>query len=206
MPTLYIIRGLPGSGKSTLARRLVAPHRHFEADQYFTSPNGEYVFKPDEVPRAHAYCLVRAMLALAQEPADAVVSNTSVTPEDYRPYYAYAHSKGYDVQVIDLHSCTPDLVRWENTHGVPSVVIRRMQQGWVPYTTPFAAYPQTPEEVSRAVDRALLADEVHGILCPSQREAPWPELEAAFGEVFFAYLTRKATAVKSHTPTPEDPS
>ena len=45
MGHLILVRGLPGSGKSTEAKKIAKTgYYHFEADQYFITPSGEYKF------------------------------------------------------------------------------------------------------------------------------------------------------------------
>jgi len=70
---LVILRGLPGSGKSTLSKKLSKLNENccnYSTDDYFYI-NGHYIFKPDDLPKAHKWnqdrtlkVIIRIYLAL----------------------------------------------------------------------------------------------------------------------------------------------
>ena len=131
---LIIIRGIPGSGKSTLAEHLVysigVERQHpaiFEADNYFKNVNGNYVFNPAEIPKAHAWCKQQTEHAMFKEIETIIVSNTSCAEWEYRPYIEMARLFGYKVQVIDVHG------EFKNIHDVPKEALERMEKKWVPF-------------------------------------------------------------------------
>jgi predicted ABC-type ATPase len=123
MKTLYLIRGIPGSGKSTLARQLVSykdPTYVFEADDYFKK-DGEYVFVPTDIDKAHAECQrrVEEMMDIdgMGEDSTIAVSNTFTRLWEMQPY-----KYGYTVFTI---LCQND---FGNVHGVPAGVVQRMKE------------------------------------------------------------------------------
>jgi predicted kinase len=123
MKTLYLIRGIPGSGKSTLARQLA--HYVFEADDYFKK-DGEYVFVPADVGKAHEACQrrVEAMMDIdgTGENSTIAVSNTFTRLWEMQPYKDLAKKYGYTVFTI---LCQND---FGNVHGVPAGVVQRMKE------------------------------------------------------------------------------
>ena len=127
MKTLYLIRGIPGSGKSTLARQLA--YYVFEADDYFNK-DGEYVFVPADIGKAHEYCQrrVEEMMdidGVGGEQGAALsiaVSNTFTRLWEMQPYKDLAKKYGYTVFTI---LCQND---FGNVHGVPAGVVQRMKE------------------------------------------------------------------------------
>jgi predicted kinase len=126
MKTLYLLRGLPGAGKSTLASQLA--DSHFEADMYFTNENGQYLFNPSEIKKAHAWCQseVHTAMILNHTTGDnekIVVSNTFTQGWEMEPYYKLAESYGYRVFSIIVENRHGG----ENQHGVPEDKIEEMR-------------------------------------------------------------------------------
>jgi predicted kinase len=123
MKTLYLIRGIPGSGKSTLARELAL--YVFEADDYFKK-DGEYVFVPADVGKAHEACQrrVERMMDIdaVGENSTIAVSNTFTRLWEMQPYKDLAKKYGYTVFTI---LCQND---FGNVHGVPAGVVQRMKE------------------------------------------------------------------------------
>ena len=113
MKTLYIIRGVSGAGKSTLAKTL-SSHEHWpicEADQYHYTEDGVYDWKPENMAVAHKWCQEQVREAMVCRIAKIIVSNTSTTEKELKPYIALADEHGY--QVISLVV--------ENRHGNDSI-------------------------------------------------------------------------------------
>ena len=126
MKTLYLLRGLPGAGKSTLASQLA--DSYFEADMYFTNENGQYLFNPSEIKKAHAWCQseVHTAMILNHTTGDnekIVVSNTFTQGWEMEPYYKLAESYGYRVFSIIVENRHGG----ENQHGVPEDKIEAMR-------------------------------------------------------------------------------
>jgi hypothetical protein len=122
MQQLVLVRGLPGSGKTTLAKGMVG-FKHFEADQYFTSDEGEFLFDPKEIRNAHQWCQESTVEALVQG-FDVVVSNTFTQLWEMEFYKEYAKEYGIHLAVITAKGEFP------NTHGVPTEKIQQMQDRW----------------------------------------------------------------------------
>jgi predicted kinase len=126
MKTLYLLRGLPGAGKSTLASQL--SDSHFEADMYFTNENGQYLFNPSEIKKAHAWCQseVHTAMILNHTTGDnekIVVSNTFTQGWEMEPYFKLAESYGYRVFSIIVENRHGG----ENLHSVPEDKIEAMR-------------------------------------------------------------------------------
>lgn len=112
---LIILRGLPGSGKTSFAKYMFS-NNVFEADQYFYDENGNYNFDATKLHAAHMDCQNRVeklmqMSSTTQYGSEIVVSNTSTTEKELKPYYDLAEK--YDYKVVSL------IV--ENRHGSKSV-------------------------------------------------------------------------------------
>lgn len=118
MKTLIILRGLPGSGKSTFANFIWEPNIIFEADKYFINKNGEYKFDASKLGLAHAWCQTAVKQAMIENHTsngqlypEIVVSNTSTTEKELKPYLDLA--KEFDYNVVSLII--------ENRHGNSSI-------------------------------------------------------------------------------------
>lgn len=122
--TLYIIRGLPGSGKSTLAHEL-ANYFVCEADQYFTSPEGNYLYDKEKIGQAHHWCQDKAKYFMQQNHEVIAVSNTFVKRWEIAPYIKLAQEYGYRIVEITMSGDT-----YGNLHNVPDEVITRMRKEW----------------------------------------------------------------------------
>ena len=132
-PTLYLLRGLPGAGKTSLANALAPEKGLFAADDYFTSPEGEYDFRPAELGEAHAQCQKRTAAALAAGEQHIAVHNTFTQRWELEPYLdmlvGFPH---YDVVVVDLYDGgkTDAELCDRNSHGVPIASIEAMRARW----------------------------------------------------------------------------
>jgi tRNA uridine 5-carbamoylmethylation protein Kti12 len=134
---VYILRGIPGSGKSYLAEKLIAlpddaSKMIVSADHYFIAPNGEYLFNPRELPRAHSECFRHYMLMLEQEmrggrnPDDIViVDNTNIHAWEISPYVLAANAWDVPYKIVNVHCSFDDALR-RQTHGVSTTAMSRM--------------------------------------------------------------------------------
>lgn len=123
---LTLIRGLPGSGKSTLAKKLASTDdgEHFEADMYFMTSSGEYVFDAQRLRHAHVWCQTETFDCLSFG-ASVYVSNTFTTIKELRPYFDLALEFGITPTVITMNN------QWGNIHGVPEDKLEAMKQRFV---------------------------------------------------------------------------
>lgn len=98
---LYIIRGLPSSGKTTLARTFNC--EHFESDMYFLNSEGEYVFEPLQVGKAHLWCqnsvreaMIKASKFEGEHKYDRIMVSDVLSQEsEIKPYLDMARDHGY---------------------------------------------------------------------------------------------------------------
>ncbi|HAZ7467444.1 TPA: ATP-binding protein [Escherichia coli] len=112
MKQLIILRGVSGAGKSTVAEIISEGYWPIcEADQYHYTENGVYDWKPENVGKAHAWCQSIVRDAMASNIKKIIVSNTSTTEKELKPYLTLAEEFGY--QVISLVV--------ENRHGNDSI-------------------------------------------------------------------------------------
>jgi predicted kinase len=113
MATLYILRGVSGSGKTTLAREMAAKLacNYYEADMWFLRGDGEYVFNPKELPRAHRWCFNEVCEQLKMG-RDVIVSNTFTRVWEMRNYLDFAVEQGCKMRIITCRG------QYQNTHGL----------------------------------------------------------------------------------------
>jgi len=122
---LVLIRGLPGSGKTTMARERFPDHILVEADQYFCF-DGRYIFKKENLPKAHNWCQKKAMELLGDNQS-VVVANTFTAREEMAPYFNIARSLGCDIRVIVApFNGKP----FPSVHDVPTETIEAMKARW----------------------------------------------------------------------------
>lgn len=137
-PWLILVRGLPGSGKTTFAEAFAdiraaggkGRARIFAADDYFTTRDGEYVFKPDLLPAAHADCLdrVREWLAFGGLPW---VTNTFSQRWEIEPYLRLVWpTEAVVVDLFDGGGLTDAQLAERCVHKVPEMTITRLRNRW----------------------------------------------------------------------------
>ncbi|AHX01088.1 hypothetical protein M316_0023 [Nitrincola phage 1M3-16] len=127
MKLLTLVRGVSGSGKSTLASILNLFHSdafHFEADDFFLNEEGEYIFNPSLLPKAHKHCQDSVRWAMQEHKYPIIVSNTFTRNWEMQAYIDLANEYKYDVQIISVQGF------FENVHGVPEDVVTKQRERW----------------------------------------------------------------------------
>lgn len=123
-PTLYFITGIPGSGKSTFANKLAKEKNviHlYEADQWMVDSSGNYSFNPKRLHFCHIQCQKFTQQAMETQ-QDVIVSNTSLTKKEAKPYFDLAKKFHYNIELIHLQSS------YGSIHSVPLEKIEQMKQ------------------------------------------------------------------------------
>jgi predicted kinase len=139
---LIIIRGPSGSGKTTLAWSLAmgSPQEYtstsvHEADDFFYNPkvNGQYIFEAKKLDLAHLNCRKSVENDMKMGTNLIVVSNTSMTLQEIKPYTDLADQYGYVTEIIRTQGpWVPDTLFKRNVHHVPLETIQRQIQKYQP--------------------------------------------------------------------------
>jgi hypothetical protein len=123
MKTLYLICGPSGSGKTTFANKIKKEKNianHFEADQWMVDQDGNYLFNPKRLSYCHAECQKSAEKSMQRE-EDVIVSNTTLTKKEAKPYIDLSKKYGYNVEIHHMNG------EFRNEHGVPNWKIEEMK-------------------------------------------------------------------------------
>lgn len=128
MKKLIILRGIPGSGKTTRANELMQYYikenktvSHYEADMFFTKPDGTYDWKPNLVGVAHKWCQDKVRNAL--DNCDVViVANTSLTTAEVDTYVEIGKAAGANIVIQRLTG------NYQNVHKVPEETLQKMKE------------------------------------------------------------------------------
>lgn len=122
-PTLYFITGVAGSGKSTLANKIKKEkgiENHFEADMWMIDSSGHYSFNPSRLRYCHQQCIQSTERTMLRG-EDVIVSNTSLTKKEAKPYFELAKKYKYTVALTHL------LSYYGSVHNVPDRKISEMK-------------------------------------------------------------------------------
>lgn len=109
---LFIIRGVSGSGKTTFAHTIC--DTVFSADDYHMV-NGEYVWKQENIGRAHEACYNNTKKAMIDGVSRIAVANTNTREREIRPYIELAREFGYTFFSIIVENRNDTT----NVHNVP---------------------------------------------------------------------------------------
>lgn len=124
MPKLYLITGPAGAGKTTLAQKMIAEGKavcHYEADQWMVDDDFNYSFDPKKLHFCHQTCQRFTEIEM-QNNDNVIVSNTTLTKKEAKPYIDMAKKYGYDVEIIHLKT------QFQSVHGVPEWKVKEMQE------------------------------------------------------------------------------
>lgn len=110
--TLIILRGVSGAGKSTVADMLAEGLWPIcEADKFHYTEDGVYDWKPENIQAAHKWCQDQVKEMMEWKFRKIILSNTSTSEKELKPYLDLAEENGY--RVISLVV--------ENRHGNDSI-------------------------------------------------------------------------------------
>lgn len=122
--SLIILRGVPGCGKSTLASLLeLAPGGACCADDYHMI-DGEYKWKPENQGYAHKVCQNKCETQMMGNTPRIVISNTSTTVKEMKPYVDMAAKYGYKVFSLIVENRHGGV----NEHDVPEATLTAMEE------------------------------------------------------------------------------
>lgn len=134
MKTFIVFRGPSGSGKTTAAKNYIATHGgvYFEADSFFVK-DGQYQRITALLGQAHGECMRNIRAAMQQGIDNVIVSNTSITRRDMRPYLDIARQFGYDIKIFRMKGpWDPKVLAARNAHNVPIEGIQRQIDRYQP--------------------------------------------------------------------------
>lgn len=126
---LIILRGLPGSGKSSFAKLMWSTNVICEADDFFYDEDGNYIFDASKLGQAHKECQEKVETLMQDNKNNShfskeiVVSNTSITNKELKPYLDLASK--YDYTVVSL--IVENRHNGVNEHGVPAEKLEQMK-------------------------------------------------------------------------------
>jgi predicted kinase len=122
MAKLTLIRGLPGSGKSTYAKTVDA--LHYEADQFFETEAGEYVYDIKLIAAAHDWCYSKTVRALRRG-HDVAVSNTFTKLWELNRYLAIPGLlPEVKIDIVEMRT------QYGTIHDVPADKLAVMAARW----------------------------------------------------------------------------
>lgn len=104
----------------------IIQHPHFEADDFFTHPDGQYVYKPEFTKSAHQLCQLNTLKAMVDGYPKVIVSNTFTQLWELEPYLEMAKTHNYTVDIIECDG------RFENVHNVPEDKLKQMEGRFQP--------------------------------------------------------------------------
>jgi len=133
------MRGVPGSGKSTWVANNVYPAIVCSADHYHAGGGGKYIYRPENVGKAHAACLKKYCnyLNLAGRTQNMVVDNTNTMMWEMAPYVSLAMAFDHEFRIVDIAADCEEAAG-RNIHGVPTEVVKSM---WFRNTSESYPYP-----------------------------------------------------------------
>lgn len=122
MAKLTLIRGLPGSGKSTYAKTLDCIH--YEADQFFETEAGEYVYDIKLIAAAHDWCYSKTVRALRRG-HDVACSNTFTKLWELNRYLAIPGLlPEVEIEIVEMRT------QYGTIHNVPPDKLAMMATRW----------------------------------------------------------------------------
>lgn len=131
VPSIYILRGIPGAGKSTFVNKFLKLSDPSllvcSADDYFTQPDGSYVYDRSKTSQAHGECMLKYLKALVEnQTSTIVVDNTNTTRSELEWYVKTAHKVCYK-PLLSVVRFKADLeTSKRNIHNVPVEAVQRM--------------------------------------------------------------------------------
>lgn len=120
-PKVVILRGPSGSGKTAYCKAHYPSAWVCSADKFFYQ-DGDYLFDPKLLPKAHSFCEAEFLEGLNRKQQVIVVDNTNLEEWEWKNYATIAKMFGYRVVLVEfvIHSLQQvKLIASRNIHGVP---------------------------------------------------------------------------------------
>ena len=136
--TVVVLRGLPGSGKSFLSRNCSEISTDSSqvvvcaADEYFTEGDS-YRFNPNNLPKAHSFCLSRFLSALTEGKQIIIIDNTNSRLWEYRIYTHLCDILGLSYHILEVpcpNAAIADMYCARNVHNIDSPVASKIFNHW----------------------------------------------------------------------------
>ncbi len=126
MNKLIIIKGCSGSGKSSFAQFLVNSihdSTFVEADFFMTDGKGDYLFDAKRLGYCHEMCRNGVEFAMLAKKGTIILSNTTTTRVEMKPYLDLAAKHGYQVVSLVMEKFHSN----HSLHEVPEAVLYRQR-------------------------------------------------------------------------------
>lgn len=119
-----LVRGVPGSGKSSFYSKVLhSDYVKCEADDYFLTTDGEYLFNKDKLSEAHSQCFMKFLKNILDYGNNVAVTNTLTTERELKNYIFVLNLFKINFFSIIIENRHGGI----NSHGVPDEKLEQMK-------------------------------------------------------------------------------
>lgn len=120
---ITIMRGAQGFGKSHYIKNNLPEETIVCSADHFFMKNGDYLFDPKQISKAHEECLKKYTLLVASNYSGHIaVDNTNIRLWEISPYVNLATAFGLDYKIVEIVA-NPTIAAARNIHGVPEKTV-----------------------------------------------------------------------------------